>query len=62
MAGSEFQTYGAMKLNKHLAKDLKLSTHKGVNQRSKDVTQTQQQRPDLPTVALTWHACKIQGT
>ena len=38
------------------------STHKGVNQHSKDVTQTPQQRPDLPTVALTWHACKIQGT
>ena len=32
------------------------STHKGVNQRSKDVTQTQQQRPELPTVTLTWHA------
>ena len=31
------------------------STHKGVNQRSK---QTQQQRPESPTVTLTWHACK----
>ena len=27
------------------------STHKGVNQRSKDVTQTQQQRPESPTVS-----------
>ena len=23
----------------------------------KDVTQTQQQRPESPTVTLTWHAC-----
>ena len=28
------------------------STHKGVNQRSKDVTQIQQQRPESPTVTL----------
>ena len=34
------------------------STHKGVNQRSKYVTQVQQQRPESPTVTLTWHACK----
>ena len=33
------------------------STPKGVNQRSKYVTQTQQQRPLSPTVTLTWHAC-----
>ena len=32
------------------------STHKGVNYPSKDVTQTQQQRPKSPTVPLTWHA------
>ena len=36
------------------------STHKGVNQRSKDVTQTQQQRPESPTVTLTWHASKYK--
>ena len=35
-----------------------ISANKGVNQRSKDVTQTQQQRPESPTVALTWHASK----
>ena len=29
------------------------STHKGVILRSKDVTQTQQQRPELPTETLT---------
>ena len=29
-----------------------MSTHKGVNQCSKDVTQTQQQRPESPTVTL----------
>ena len=34
------------------------TTLKEVNQRSKDVTQTQQQRPELPTVTLTWHASK----
>ena len=37
------------------------STHKGVNQCSKDVTQVQQQRPESPTVTLTWHACKHKG-
>ena len=35
-----------------------MSTHKGVNQCSKDVTQTQQQRPESPTVTLTWYGCK----
>ena len=41
------------------------STHKGVHQHSKSVTQAQQQRPESPSVTLTWHACKykvIQGT
>ena len=33
------------------------STHKGVNYRSKYVTQVQQ-RPESPTVNLTWHARK----
>ena len=34
-------------------------THKGVNyKRSKYVTQVQQQRPETPTVTLTWHASK----
>ena len=36
------------------------STHKGLNQRSTDVTQVQQQRPESPTVTLTWHACKYK--
>ena len=36
------------------------STHKGVNLRSKYVTQVQQQRPESPTVTLTWHACKYK--
>ena len=36
------------------------ATQKGVNQRSKDVTQMQQQRPELPTVALTCHATKCK--
>ena len=36
------------------------STHKGVNQRSKYVIKVQQQRPESPTVAFTWHACKYK--
>ena len=36
------------------------STHKGVNQRSKYETQVRQQRPESPTVTLTWHACKYK--
>ena len=36
------------------------STHKGVNQPSKYATPVQQQRPELPTVTLTWHACKYK--
>ena len=40
------------------------STRKGVNQCSKHVTQTQQQRPESPTVTLTRDARKhrVQGT
>ena len=34
--------------------------HKGVNQRSIDVTKTQQQRHESPTVTLTWHASKYK--
>ena len=37
------------------------STKKGiVNQRWKDVAQTQQQRPESLTVTLTWHATKYK--
>ena len=36
------------------------STHKGVNSRPKYATQVQQQRPESPTVTLTWHACKYK--
>ena len=36
------------------------STHKGVNWRWKYGTQVQQQRPESPTVTLTWHACKYK--
>ena len=35
------------------------STHKGVNQHLKYATQVQQ-RPESPTVTLTWHACKYK--
>ena len=34
-------------------------THKEVNQRSKYATQVQQ-RPESPTVTLTWHVCKYK--
>ena len=37
---------------------LSKSTNRGVNQCSKYVTRVQQQRPESPTVTLTWHACK----
>ena len=37
-----------------------ISIHKGVNQRSKYVAQVLQQRPESPTVTLTWHACKYK--
>ena len=37
------------------------STCKGFqNQPTKDVTQIQQQRPESPTVTLTWHASKFK--
>ena len=36
------------------------STNKGVNQHSKYLTQAQQQRPELPTVTLTWRVCKYK--
>ena len=36
------------------------STHKGVNQRWKYVTQVQKHRPESLTVTLTWHACKCK--
>ena len=37
-----------------------VSTQKEVNQGSKDVTLTQQQKPESPTVILTWHASKYE--
>ena len=36
------------------------SVNKGVDSRSKDVTQTQQQKPESPTITLTWHAGKYK--
>ena len=35
--------------------------HKGIKQRSEDVTQTQQQRLESPAVTLTLHACKYKA-
>ena len=51
----DFDTSNASSLNQSNE-----STHKGVNSRSKDVTQAQQKRPELPSVALTWHAFKYK--
>ena len=39
---------------------LKVSTHKGVNWRSKYITQVQQQRPKSPRVTLTWHSSRYK--
>ena len=36
------------------------STHKGVKWRWIYVTQVQQQRPETPTVTLTWHGCRYK--
>ena len=36
------------------------STHKGVNQSTKDITKTQQ-KPESPTVPLTFHPSKYEG-
>ena len=36
------------------------STNKEINYHLKDVTQTQQQRPESPKVTLTWHASKYE--
>ena len=40
---------------------LESTIKKEVNQRSKDVKQLQQQRPESPAVTLTWHASKYKG-
>ena len=39
------------------------SINEGVNEHSKDVTQTPQhfERPESPTVTLTWHGSKYKG-
>ena len=42
-----------------LPKSSRINGHKGVNQHSKYVTQTQQ-RPESPTVTVTWHECKYR--
>ena len=39
---------------------IKISANKGVNQHSKDIRRTQHQRPESPTVTLTWHASTYQ--
>ena len=44
--------------------DWNKNKNKGINLRVKDATQTQQQRPELPTVVyiyiLTWHVSKYK--
>ena len=45
-----------VKMNLHVE-----TTHKGIKQHSKGITQTQQQRHAVPTVTLTWHASNYKG-
>ena len=50
-----------MKVSKYITSQTFLgSTNMGVNYHSEYVTQEQQQRPQSPTVTLTWHACKYK--
>ena len=51
--GGELAVYQNLKQNEAQSACAE-STNKGL----KDVMQTQQQRPNLPTVVLTWHASK----
>ena len=54
----DVDTYFCMQQNKaKRQQQQQQQTHKGVNSRSKCVTQVQQQRPESSTVTLTWHAC-----
>ena len=47
--------------NNHALDLMWVSTNKRVNKHSKDITQTQQQRPESPTVNLTWHVSKYKA-
>ena len=55
MRGQEVIKINSKNLKQNEAQSARAeSTHKGVNWRSKDVTQVQQRRPESPTVTLTW--------
>ena len=54
------QQNNKIKFEEMLTRKPNESAHKGVNQCSKDVTQAQQQRPESPTVILTWYTCKYE--
>ena len=55
-----FCSNSSQRNNSMLRSLLNLINKQWVNQRSKDVTQTQEQRPESPTVTLTWHASKYK--
>ena len=55
------RTYNYIHLKQNEAQSARAqSTNRGVNHRSKYVTQVQQQRPESPTVTLTSHSCKYK--
>ena len=47
-------------MQQNKVKQQQQQTQEGVNSPSKYVTQVQQQRPESPTVTLTWYACKYK--
>ena len=47
-------------LKQNEAQSARADSNKGVNLRSKDITHTQQQRPEWLTGTVTWHACKYK--
>ena len=51
------ESEGVLRTKNFIAQE---STNKGVNQLAKYETQVQQQRPESPTLTLTWHACKYK--
>ena len=57
---SLIQTLAVTNLKQNEAQSARaVSANKGLNQRSKYVTRVQQ-RPESPTVTLTWHTCKYK--
>jgi len=47
-------------LKQNESQSARADSNKGANLRTKDVTHTQQQRPEWLTGTVTWHACKYK--